>query len=452
MRIAEQVRRVRYTAWLAANVPRQRRVPFAAPAAIERAQQRRLRSVVAHAYGHVPYYRESMDRLGLRPADIASARDLARLPVLERAALQRDPEYFAARGAARRCISLQSGGSTGEPVTVFHDPFALVQSAAHRERHRALVRQLAGAGRGYREAFIAVPPSAAERAGAELRKLIVAPRRGVADQLYLSVLDPPAVNAEQIDRHAPDVIDSFGSYLEALFVHLLQSGREVRLPKVVVTSSDTLSEPVRRLIGDELGIPVMSVYRTVEAFSIAFECERHRGLHVNVDLCPLTIADSDGRPVAPGESGDVLISNLVNRGTVLLNYRIGDLASYRPEACSCGRSLPLLSFLEGRSDDWLRSVAGQRVHPQAVRKPISEIGGIMRYQVVQHEATRVDVAVVAAPDADRDAVRARVAQVIDERIGAGTDVRVDFVDDLPRLPSGKVRVVLSRAAAGTGPR
>ena len=148
----------------------------------------------------------------------------------------------------------------------------------------------------------------------------------------------------------------------------------------------------------------------------------------------------------------MLISNLVNHGTVLLNYRIGDLASYRPEACACGRSLPLLSFLEGRSDDWLRSAAGERVHPQAVRKPISEIGGVMRYQVVQHERTRVDVAVVAAPNADRDAVRARVAQVIDERIGAGTDVRVDFVDDLPRSPSGKVRVVLSRAAAGTGPR
>lgn len=67
-----------------------------------------------------------MDRTGPRPTDIVTARDLGRRPVLERAALQRDPEYFAAHGAADRCTRLQSGGSTGEPVTIVHDPFALV--------------------------------------------------------------------------------------------------------------------------------------------------------------------------------------------------------------------------------------------------------------------------------------------------------------------------------------
>lgn len=72
--------------------------------------------------------------------------------------------------------------------------------------------------------------------------------------------------------------------------------------------------------------------------------------------------------------------------------------------------------------------------------------------MVQHDPARVDVAVVAAPDADRDAVRERVAQVVRERIGAGTHVRVDFVDDLARSPSGKVRVVLSGAATGVSRR
>ena len=440
--VSEHARRVRFTAWLSASVRRQRRFPFAAAATIERAQRRRLRSAVAHAYANVPYYRETMNGLGLRPADFTTARDLGRLPVLERATLQRDPEYFAVRGAADRCTQLHSGGSTGEPVTVFHDPFSIVQSAAHGERHRVLVRSLVGSQSGYRQVFIAVPPSAAERAGAAQRALLIAPRRQASEQLYLSVLDSPADNAEQIDRHAPDVIDSFGSYLEALFVHRQAFGRPKHLPKVVVTSSDALSEPVRRLIGDQLGIPVISVYRSVEAFSIAFECEHHRGLHVNVDLCPLTVADGDGRPVATGESGDVLISNLVNRGTVLLNYRIGDLASYRSEPCSCGRTLPLLSFLEGRSDDWLYAT-GRRVHPQAVRKPLSMVDGVWRYQVVQRDATRIDVAVVAAPDADRDAVRERIGRIVREQIGSKTDVRVDFVGDLARSPSGKVRVVRS---------
>ena len=445
--VSELARRIRFTAWLAASVRWQHRLPYAAASTIERAQRRRLRRIVAHAYTHVPYYGETMKRLGLRPADIATVRDLGLLPVLERATLQRDPEYFASRGAAQRCMRLGSGGSTGEPVTVFHDPFALVQSAAHRERHRVLVRQLAGAGRGYREAFIAVPPSAAERAGEALRELILAPRGSVADQLHLSVLDSPAANAERIDRHAPDVIDSFGSYLDELFLHWLQTGRPKHLPKVVVTSSDALSEPVRRLIVDQLGIPVISVYRTVEAFSIAFQCEHHRGMHVNVDLCPITIVDGDGGLLPAGESGDVLVSNLVNRGTVLLNYRIGDRASYDTQRCPCGRTLPLLSFLEGRTDDWLRSTAGRRVHPQALRKPLSALPGVWRYQVVQRDATRIDLAIVAAPDADRDALRERAARIVRGPMGADTIVRVDFVDDLARAQNGKVRIVVSQVAA-----
>ena len=87
-------------------------VPLAA--AIERAQRRQLRATVAHAYEHVPYYRETMRRLGLGPADFETASDLAKLPLIEREQLQRDPEYFVSRA----------------------EPLAELRRASHEREHR----------------------------------------------------------------------------------------------------------------------------------------------------------------------------------------------------------------------------------------------------------------------------------------------------------------------------
>jgi len=73
------------------------------------------------------------------------------------------------------------------------------------------------------------------------------------------------------------------------------------------------------------------------------------------------------RGTRDGESGDVVVSNLVNRATVLLNYRLGDIARKLSRTCPCGRSLPLLSFPEGRNDEYLQLASGKVMHPQSVR-------------------------------------------------------------------------------------
>jgi phenylacetate-CoA ligase len=86
----------------------------------------------------------------------------------------------------------------------------------------------------------------------------------------------------------------------------------------------------------------------MEAGTIGFQCERREGFHLNVDLCAVRIVDAEGRTVPPGTSGDIVISSLDNRATVLLNYRIGDRGTLSPQPCPCGRSLPLLASLEGR--------------------------------------------------------------------------------------------------------
>jgi phenylacetate-CoA ligase len=403
-----------------------------------------VRSSVEYAYAHVPYYRETMDRLGLRPIDFHDASDLARLPVIERQDLQRDPDHFVATAQTTRGVKLQSGGSTGEPVTVFRDPFSIFEAILHAQRQRSLVAKIAGRLGHFREVRI-VPPT---NSGEELRRVFRGQSllsMGIrAKARRLSLLAPPSENVLAIDEFQPDVITSYGSYLEALFVYLETSGRRCHLPKAVTYGADALSDSARRLISERYGVSVLSRYDAIESGQVGFECEAHQGYHLNMDFCPIRIVDADGRDVREGESGDVVISDLTNRATVLLNYRLGDVARMQPGPCECGRSLPMLSFLEGRKAEWLESPSGKLVHPQAVRMLLRTEDEVWRYQVIQRGPDHFDVMLVTTPACDRELLRHRVAGRFADQFGTATVTAVSFVDDLPRTPAGKVRSVISQ--------
>jgi len=435
--------RLFWSAYLAYHLRSQARYPFRPLAVLQRDQARRVRQTVAYAYRCVPYYRETMDRLGLRPADFQRAEDLSRLPLLERAAVQRDPAYFVSTARPLDAyLHLRSGGSTGAPVSVYYDTRALFLSRAYSERFRVIVAAAVGQTAGYREAIIAPPYSSTHRVSQFCAAHSLAPPGMALRRQYLSLLDPPADNLARLNEFRPDVISSYGSYLELLFAHIESTGAPFHRPRAIVYSSDGLSDSARRMIQERFRIPVFGAYRSIETFPIGFECEQHRGYHLNVDLYPLRIVDGAGQTLPPGASGDVVVSNLVSRGTVLLNYRLGDLATLAAEPCPCGRSLPLLASLDGRSDDWIE-LAGRRVHPQAVRTLFTDEQAIWQYQVIQCTPTHFDIAIVPMDTCNRPQTSIRIAGKFTNRFGAGVSTNITFVDELPRTAGGKLRPVLA---------
>ena len=237
------------------------------------------------------------------------------------------------------------------------------------------------------------------------------------------MLDPPEKNIPLINAFKPDVIHSYGSYLEVLFARLLATGEAFHRPKAVGFGGDGLSDSARKLIMDHFGIPAFSVYSSVEAPSIAFECGEHRGLHINEDIYPLRIVDASGRSLPPGEYGEVVVSNLVNRTMVLLNYRLGDLATLLPDPCPCGRSLRLMSFPEGRKDDWLELPTGEPVHPSLVYPLLRDEEGVLQYQLVQETPSDFHVSLVAKASCNRPETEARLAAKFGRVFGEKTRLR-----------------------------
>ena len=212
------------------------------------------------------------------------------------------------------------------------------------------------------------------------------------------------------------------------------------MPRLWVYVGDMISTEGRRLAEQRFGVMLYSVYAAIEAGTIGFQCERRASFHLNLDLCATRLIDEEGRTVAPGESGEVVISGLDNRAMVLLNYRLGDRARLDPEPCPCGRTLSLLSRLEGRRSETIRLADGRQLtslHLESVFA--AELGQTLQAQVEQLEPGRLRWRVVPIPDSDRGELRRAFEER--SRLGLGPDTRleVDFVESISLTPDGKFR-------------
>jgi phenylacetate-CoA ligase len=385
-----------------------------------------------------------MDRFGLKVEDFQNAEDLAKLPLIEPFQLQRDPEYFtSSTDPMKRYFCLRTGGSTGDPRSVYHSPKTIFQNAAHGERERYVITSIIGRQFGYRETVVASSNCTAHKLQRFSQSHAFFPGRLRINRQYISLTDPTEKNVQLINEFKPDVIQTYGSYLTILFPYLLDTGKAFHKPKVITFSSDGLADSVRQLIQGKFGIPVFSTYQANEALKIGFECERHLGLHLNFDLYPVRIVDTTGQDLPTGEMGEVVVSNLVNPATVLLNYRLGDLAAFLPEKCLCGRSLPMLSFPPGRCDDLITLPSGRIVHPQAVRPIFSAEEQVWQYQIVQHASTRFSIKIVTSKAANLQKLKERIAVKFIEKFGNEVKINITFVDSIDRNSNGKFRPVIS---------
>jgi phenylacetate-CoA ligase len=437
--------RLAWNAYLAYQMLGQKQAAFLPPGEIRDKQSRRLRSTVRYAFRNVPYYRETMTRLGISPGEIRTVDDLPKLPLIERAQLQRDPEYFLSRAVDRkRCVEVRSSGSSGAPKVLWHDPASLFQNAAHGERERPAMRAALGSWAGYRETVIASPVNPTQKIVQEfVRKAGLFPNGVRIERQYLLLSEPVETSNARMSDYRPDLLYTYGSYMAMLCAYWRRHGRPEHLPKAILYTSDNLPEPDRRWLADECGIPVFSVYGSVEALKMAFSTSLCDGMHVNSDLYPLRIVGPDGRDTGPEEHGEVVVSNLVNRATVLLNYRLGDLAALSPQPCPCGRTLPLILRPTGRVDEIIELADGSILHPVVFRELCLREEGILRFQIEQTAPSAFRISLVIAPGTDGPRLAQSVGARFRNRFGDSATAEICLVDELQRTLAGKTPAVMA---------
>ncbi len=430
------------------NLPGQSRVPYLPLEELHELRDRRVRETVRYAAQTVPFYRDWFREQGIDPADIRTADDLDRLPLITKHLYREQPERFRSTSKlARNAMSMTSGGSTGEPITVYRDHASLLARGAHSQRERAVVRNMLGGVRARRELTLALPAGSTARSVKFRRESTFAYlRRRNRRVLWLGT--PIDEVIAEINQFQPHSIGAYGSYVEALFRVVAQRGIDMHLPQMVAYGADTMSEDGMQLIREDFGVAVFSTYGSIEAPGIGFLCEECTGFHLNVDLVHLKLIDTEGRRVKPGERGEVVISNLTNRATVLLNYRLSDLGVLLEQPCPCGRTLPL-ARIEGRVEDILRLPDGGFLHPASVYDVFHEGrlrdgGQVLQFQVVQRAIDDFEVRLAMADRAAYDAVVSAYVADLQQVLGPSAKLEpVYYQGPVLAGPTGKVRRFVS---------
>ncbi len=358
-------------------------------------RDRRVRRMVRYAATSVPYYRDLFRKLGLHPRDLKSAPDLDRLPLVDKETLLADPARFVSESReGRRSLPFLTNGTTATRLEIRHDRSSLLANMAFGERERKRITEALGRQYGYKEAAITYKSSTGKRVNEFYREATWVPVR--PNKLMLSVEDPFDKIVDAINAFRPDVLRGYGSHLETFFRLVDLRGVDLHPPEVLLTFSDAMTAPGKEFIEDRFAARVFTNYNAVEAFKIGFTCEASRGFHIHEDLCHLRVLRPDGTRAADGAMGEIVISNLVNRGTVLLNYRLGDMGAMATQPCPCGCPLPLLEHLHGRVGEVLVLPHGNLIHPSAVWGVMREIPDALRYQLVQVEPERFEIKVLTA--------------------------------------------------------
>ncbi len=415
------------------------------PDKIRELQNRRLIELVSYAYENIPYYRELFKARSLKPSDITSIADLPKLPLLTKNIVRENPEDIISRNyPAKLRVSMFTGGSTGEPLTFFRtrdDQQNWGYAAAERSHSWTGYRI------GDKRVLISVLrpyPSAGDRIYQNGRNFF---KRAIhLDAKKLSVQTLPGY-VDKLQKFQPRLIHGYASALEMIANYIEgKPGLKIR-PVAIICGGEQLYSRQREIIERVFACRVFRYYSSWEVHSIAAECGEHSGLHIAAENVIVEIVDDDGNPVHNGTTGRILLTNLHNFAMPFIRYEIGDKGTLGNAACACGRGLPLLTSLEGRSSDIIITRSGKRIPGAALIHIFREPMGIARFQLVQESLDLLIINMVPESEYPREHLD-RVAESIANKYRAllGSDIRIStrFVDDIASTTDGKRKFIISK--------
>ncbi len=407
---------------------------------IRELQLAKLRILVEYAYTHTPFYRERLTRTGYRPGDCFTLADYAGLPALTKQDIQEHLDALRTREMPRdKLIANLTGGSTGSPLKFYHDPLRLESRKAATWRHN----QWAGYRIGDKAGVLWGMPRDIN-AKPSLKATI---RKRLLDRTL--VLDTSSITEEkmrefhaQLQRFRPRVILAYANSLY-LFARFLDQAGLTPPPLVgIITSAEILFPEYRQTIERVFEAPVFDRYGCREVSIIASECAEHQGMHINAENILLEIERPAGnqQPDAPGE---IIITDLENRGLPFLRYRVEDMGRLLEGPCACGRGLPRLELAAGRTTEFLVSPSGKLVSGAALTVLlVAQTPGVRQAQLVQERQDELQIRVVRDDNIgfDEQIMRRKVFEFFGEQM----KISFEYPDAIPRTASGKYRFSISR--------
>lgn len=399
-------------------------------------RDQRLAAFVRHAVDTTRYYREMFDSLALTPDDIRTLDDVRKLPVLTKATVQARPDDFFSSAVPPQHVTIQhTSGTTGGGLR-----FAVSRDAASAQwaiwqRYRAWHGLALDTWMGYFGGRSVVPVSQSRPPYWRINR----PGRQI---LFSGYHLSPATLGDYVDelrRRRPPWLHGYPSLLALLAGWLLQRGQTLGYPlRWVSTGAENLLAQQREVMTRAFGVAPIEHYGMAEAVANVSQCPRGR-MHVDEDFAAVEFI--------PQEWGgcSVVGTNFTNPAFPLVRYEVGDVVELDDGACDCGRPGRLVKQVDGRREDYVILKNGARLG--RMDHIFKDMMNVREAQIVQREPGRLTVRIVRNAGY-RELDEATLRAEFFKRVGDQADVAFEYVEQIPRSRTGKLRLVVSEIQHG----
>jgi phenylacetate-CoA ligase len=408
---------------------------------IESYQAQRLNQLLTGALAHSPWHADRLRMAGLDETvkvGAATLADLARLPTMSKRDARDNVGQLVWRGVPGGVFQYTTGGSSGEPLIFYFGRARQASDAAGRMR----ARRWWGVQPGEREAYLWGAP-------VELNKTdrIKTLRDRLVNQLVLNAF---AMSPQRMDDYLdalqawqPKCLYGYASSVALLAAHAEARPRKLRLPalRVVCTTGEALYPHQRELIARIFGAPVANEFGSRDIGFTAHEAPGGQMLLMSESHI-IEVLDEAGQPVAPGETGEAVITGLTSAAQPFIRYRTGDVLRLSSEPAAGGQGLHVIAEVMGRQTDFVVAADGRVMHALAVIYVLRAVPGIAQFKCVQHAPERMEVQIVADARWNEAASHA-VVTGLRARLGETLQVELRMLDEIPPEASGKHRYVVS---------
>jgi phenylacetate-CoA ligase len=413
---------------------------------IENFQFQKIKSLLEHAYHNCPFYKDFYFSAGIHPEDIKTWSDFRCLPMLTKTMIRKSQGKIIAQNIPRqKLVPGKTSGSTGKPLDFFID-----EDSTQKQRASALLTKEWAGYRLGEKVFTLFGQSTSTAKRSKLRKYL---RRKLLNRTYnLSTLQ---LNRESmmkfyglLCRNPMPFITGYAHTLYLFAEFLEQQNLEINA-RGIISGGMVLHNWQREKIEKVFNCKVINRYGCEELGTIACECARQEGLHVNSYTKYVEVINENGERAQPGEVGSLIVTDLTNYGMPFIRYNIEDMAMASDKICSCGRGLPLLARIEGRETDFAITPDGMMVSGISLTDNFgANIPGVVQLQIIQDKIDHITIRIVKDSSFSQESIDT-IGMLNRTFFGDKMKFSCDFVNEIPIDASGKIRFVISEIERNT---
>ena len=398
---------------------------------IKKIQEVKLHKLLSYCCQHIKYYQEAFRGIDA----IQGLEDLAKLPILTKQQIrQRFWDFLP--NVLSACRVYRTSGSSGIPICILSDESSRINNSAAIIRYRKIF------GLKNFQTPILTP---LKKQSDSISKTHWTYVQGFHKTYYVN---PYSEERKQIDLGVRTIdtvqdpaIIGITPAIKAL-AHQINDGVYPSIsPVAVLTVGELLNLQTRNLLESTFNVKVNDIYACSEAGDVAWQCPHSSLYHVNAENCIFEILDKDNKPVDEDEVGEVVITNLNRFSMPFIRYKNGDLARACYERCDCGRKLPVIKEIIGRSGEDFYLPGGKKLQWN-VLKSVMNHNMIRKFQLVQNADASVTVKYVPEEAGEINEIEAVLQGRFSRLLSSSVPISYEVVQSIPQALSGKSKLVV----------